>query len=938
MVDTTDTTMSGLVDDKKIRDLPLNGRSFDQLALLQPGVAVYHHHSGTSNVGTGTHFSVAGSRPAHNSFMLDGININDAAGQTPGSAAGNNLGVEAIREFKVLTNTYSAAYGRSSGAVVNVVTKSGTNRWHGSVFEFHRNSVLDAKNFFDQVEEDIPPFKRNQFGFSIGGPIVADKTFIFGTYEGLREGLSLPNVGIVINEAARNGSLPDLANPGQTLDVEVAPSAAAFFQFIPIPNGRDFGDGTAEFLSSPSRTSNEDYYSIRLDHTFSESNSLFGRYTIDDGEVVSPDKIVLYESAFENRHQSFVLEERAIFSPSFINTARVGFSRSFFENESLCLTQCPDSFIPGAQFGKFRFGQAQSGPAPITTIGTVNPEFVPYTTFQLTDDINLTRGAHAIQAGISVNRIHNNQVVNGTGTNGQFVFDTIEHFLMGAPDDFNADTVDSNRHRGVRHTLFGLYLQDAFNVSSNLTLNLGLRWEFATEVSEAAGRSAQLVNLSDPAFTTGLPLFNFTGHQIQPRIGIAWDPFGNGKTAIRAGAGIFHDQLVSFWYSLAASNLLPFTTTASLSSPPAIPFPNAFEGIGGPGAVPFGLPLDPDADVPMKIHYNLNIQHEIMPDTALTLAYVGSRGIHLPRSNDGNPTKFVTQPDGSRFWPLPFFIAGRLNPNFFLLLYTQNDVNSFYNSLQVSLNKRFSNNLQYQFSYTYSHSIDDGSQQLGSEGQNSPQNHSDVDNRKRDRSHSNFDVRHNFTTNATFDLPFGRGHDIGGSTEGAASFLISGWQLNGIVTLSDGVGLSALTGFNASQNGDVLNPDRPDLVSGRENSPVLGGPDQYFDPSAFAPQPRGTLGDLARNTIRGPGFANVDFAVTKSTQVVSGDSPVEIQFRAEIFNVFNRPNFGLPDPTIFNNPGNFVPTFLATPRGAAGRISQTTSTSRQIQFGLKVVF
>jgi hypothetical protein len=310
-----------------------------------------------------------------------------------------------------------------------------------------------------------------------------------------------------------------------------------------------------------------------------------------------------------------------------------------------------------------------------------------------------------------------------------------------------------------------------------------------------------------------------------------------------------------------------------------------------------------------------------------------------------NPACPAGSADGEKFWPLPFFLpffpepTGRLNENFFLLLYTQNDANSFYNSLQVSLNKRFSNNLQYQFSYTYSHSIDDGSQQLGSEGQNSPQNHRDPDNRKIDRGHSNFDIRHNFSANATFDLPFGPGQQIGGATSGLASFLISGWQLNGIVVLSDGVGLSPLTGFNASQNGDVLNPDRPDLVAGADNSPVLGGPDQYFDPTAFVPPTLGTLGDVARNSIRGPGFASVDFAVTKNTQLVGGDSPVDLQFRAEFFNIFNRANFGLPDPTLFNNPGiPFVPIEFATRRGRAGRISQTVSTSRQIQFALKILF
>ena len=935
LVQTTDAAMAGLVDDKKIRDLPLNGRSFEQLALLQTGVSVFHLTQHNSTVGTGTKISVAGSRPAHNNFILDGISINDSASQTPGSAGGSNLGVEAIREFEVLTNSYSAAYGRNSGVVINIVTKSGTNELHGSVFYFHRNSALDARNFFDidpanpTQRSDPAEFKRNQFGFSLGGPIVEDRTFIFGTYEGLRERLGLSNVGIVINQDARNGILP-------SGNVTVADSVKPFFPFIPLPNGRDFGDGTAEFLSAPSKSTDEDYFSVRLDHDISENHNIFGRYTFDQADVVTPDQIVLYRTVSDSRHQSFVLEERSILSPSFINTARVGFSRSFFEVQSECMTQCPDSFIPGRQFGKFRFGQAQSGPAPITTIGTDNPALAPYTTFQFGDDMNWTRGSHALQFGGKVTRIHNNMVINGTGTNGQYVFNTIEDFLTATPGQFNADTDGSNRHRGWRHTHFGFYVQDEFQYSPRLTFNLGLRWEFVTEISEAAGRTSQLVNLSDPAYTRGLPLFNFTGHQIQPRLGIAWDPFGDGKTAIRVGAGIFHDQLVAFWYNLAGSNLLPFTTTANHPLP--IPFPDAFDTLGGPGGTPFGLPLDPNAAVPMKIHYNLNIQQELRSDTVLTLAYVGTHGVHLPRSNDGNPTNFIFDDDGNKFWPAPFFVAGRLNPNFFLLLYTQNDVNSFYNSLQVSLNKRFSNNLQYQFSYTYSHSIDDGSQQLGSEAQNSPQNHSDVDNRKADRGHSNFDIRHNFVANGTFDLPFGRGHQIGGATSGLASFLISGWQFNGIVTLADGVGLSPLTGFNASNNGDVLNPDRPDLADGADNSPVLGGPDQYFDPMAFVPQPRGTLGDVARNAIRGPGFASVDFAVIKNTQLAGGDFPVDLQFRAEFFNIFNRANFGLPDPTLFNNPGPFTPTFLATRRGRAGRISQTVNTSRQIQVALKIIF
>ncbi len=958
LVNTTDTSMAGLVDDKKIRDLPLNGRSFEDLALLQPGVSIFRHAQSDSTVGSGTKFSVAGSRPAHNNFMLDGIAVNDAASSTPGSAGGNNLGVESIREFKVLTNTYSAAYGRNSGAIINVVTKSGTNQLHGSLFEFHRNSALDARNFFDadpanpDVRSDPPSFKRNQFGFSLGGPIQQDKTFIFGNYEGLREGKGLTNFGIVSNDNARNGFLPTFdANGNPVLDpngdpvlrqIVVADSVRPFLDFFPHVNGRDFGDGTGEFLSSPTRVSNEDYFVVRLDHEFSDSNSFFARYSFSDGELITPDQLLAFETTFLSRNQSMVLEERTIVSPTFINTVRVGFSRNALQIESLCITQCPDTFVPNKQFGKFRFGQAQSGPAPITTYGTDNPALAPYTTYQFGDDFNLTRGSHAIQAGGTVTRIQNNTVILGTATNGSYIFDTLENFLTGFPDRFSADTPLTNRHRGWRQTHAGFYIQDEFNYSPQLTFNLGLRWEFVTEINEVNGRESQLVNLSDPSYTEDLPLFNFTGHQIQPRIGIAWDPRGDGKTAIRAGAGIFHNQLVAYWYNLAGSNLLPFSKSVNVftfSAPPfsdptcCIPFPNAFDLVTEQ-TTPTGLPLNPDSAVPMFVQYNLNIQQEISSDTSLTVGYVGSHGSHLPRAVNANPNVFSLDQDGSKRWA-----AGRLprlNPNFALFLYTTNDVNSFYNSLQVSLNKRFSNNLQYQFSYTWSHSVDDGSQQLGSEATTSPQNHTDVDNRKADRGHSMFDVRHNFTANATFDLPFGSGQRWGSSTTGFAQAFISGWQINSIVSLADGSPVTLIDGFGRSNSGDFLNPERPNLVSGADNNPVLGGPDRYYDSTPFVIQEAGKFGDLGRATLIGPGFANVDLAVTKTTELAGGDQPVNLQFRAEFFNILNRPNFGFPDPTVFEAPpqGSTQPIR----RGAAGRITTSVNTSRQIQFALKILF
>jgi len=961
LVQTTDTTLSGLVDTKKIRDLPLNGRSFEQLALLQTGVTVVRHTLAGSVSGTGLKFSVAGSRPGSNNFMLDGMNINDAAGATPGSAAGNNLGVESIREFKVLTNTYSAAYGRNTGGVVNIVTKSGTNQWHGSVFEFHRNSALDARNFFDRDPEnplersDPPSFKRNQFGFTLGGPIKEDSTFIFGSYEGLREGLGLSNAAIVPNAAARpdssgNAMLPEFDSnglpTGGTIIVPVDPLIPTYLDFYPLPNDVDFGDGTGRFLSSPTKITNEDYFSIRFDHQLSDRNSLFARYSFQEADVIEPDSLEVFDTLFQSRSQSLVVEAKTIVSPTFINTLRFGGSRSFLERGSDDINGSPPPWIPGHDFGKIQFGTAGGASlAAITNLGTANPELFPYTSQTYSDDINWTRGSHGIQAGVAITRIQNNATVFGTGFNGQYLFDNLEEFLRARAARFESEAPGSNGRFGWRQTFVGLYIQDDFRFSPTLTFNLGFRLEWVNQITESGGRQAALLDLSDPAYTVGAPLFDQTSPQYQPRIGIAWDPFGNGKTAIRAGAGIFHDQLLGFWYNLAASNLNPFVVNGNVGPP--VPFPDAFDSVAG--GTPTVLSLEPQPNVPTKIQYNFNIEQELFPNTVLTVAYVGSRGTFLPRAAGANTSVPVILDDGSKFWPVPWFVTGRRNPDFFLMVDTKNDVNSFYNALQVSLNRRFSNSLQYQFAYNYSHSIDDGSQQLGSEAQNAPMNHTQHDNRKADRSHSTFDLRHNFTANASYDLPFGAGQSYGSGTSGLASKLISGWQVNTIISVANGTPRTIQVGYNNTTNGDFLQPERPDLVPGMSNSPIegstegcgtiaagtpLGTPDLYFDPCAFTLPQRGTFGDLARSSVIGPGYANVDLAFTKDTTF--GDSAVNVQFRAEFFNIFNRTNFDLPDPIMFlANPNPFLP---GTRRGAAGTISRTITTSRQIQFALKIIF
>lgn len=921
LVETTGTTLSGLVDDKKIRDLPLNGRSFEQLALIQTGVTAYRFSTAGETTGTGTKFSVAGSRTDQNSFMLDGVNINDATSGTPGSAAGNNLGVESIREFKVLTNTYSAAYGRNSGAVINIVTKSGTNAWHGTLFEFLRNSALDAKNFFDNPAKSIPAFKRNQFGFALGGPIKKDKTFIFGNYEGLRERLGLSYVATVPNAAARQGILPDPARPGQTRTVTVAESVKPYLAFYPIPNGRDFGDGTGEYLSAPSKSTDEDYTVVKFDQQFSDSDNFFARYSHDRTVVLTPDSLQVFQSKFHSRNQSLVLEEKKIFSSTFINTARFGFNRTFGDSEGEPIKGNPPVFIPGRKtIGSFNFGSSTGLATAVATLGTAFPVTTPFNTFQYSDDINWTRGAHSVQAGAQITRVQNNSILFGQ-YNGIYTFSSLEGLLLAQPTSFSGDLPASNRERGVRQTLYAFYIQDDIRYRANLAFNFGFRWEFMPTIQEVNGLTSQLVNLSDRQVTIGKPFFNYMGHQLQPRIGIAWDPFGNGKTSVRAGFGVFHDQPIGLFTDQAISNSLPFTA-AGLVTGANVTFPDPFRVLQS--FIPSLVRINPDGSVATKLQFNLNIQRQLSPNTVVTAAYVGSRGSHLTRSGDINLPLPVIRADGKKFWAagLP-----RQNTAFSSINEIQTDANSFYHSFQLSLNRRFSKNLQYQFSYTYARAIDDGSQQLQSQGTNSPQSQTQITQRGIDRGLSNFDIRHNAQINATVDLPFGRGQKWGSTATGVGSALVSGWQMSTIIGLATGPPRTITVGFNNSRDQDNQIPERPDLAPGRSNNPVLGGPDHYYDPTGFLLPEPGTLGNLGRATVIGPGFASVDLSVVKENHFGENRS---IQFRAECFNILNRPNFGLPDGIIFQAGG--------IRRGSAGRISSTVNPSRQIQFGLKVFF
>jgi len=359
LVDSTTSSLGALVDDRTVRELPLNGRSYDQLARLEPGVAVVGAPAGTSAFayGTGVRFSVAGGRSSANSFLLDGTDINDHANSTPGGASGFNLGVDGIREFKILTNSFPAEYGRASGGIISAVTMSGTNQLHGSAFEFLRNSALDARNFFDGSK--VPAFRRNQFGGSFGGPIKKDKTFFFGTYEGLRQGLGTSTIGILPDNAAKQGIFPSGTVP-------VNPVMKPFIALWPNPNGPDFGDGTAEFISSPTIATNEDYFMIRVDHQISEKMSIFGRYSYDKDSRPLPDALNLFGLNYTGDRQYSTFQVSNIVSPTVLNSFRFSYNRSFQTQTVISIVPglgvgSEFSFTPGEGLGNIQFGGGALG-------------------------------------------------------------------------------------------------------------------------------------------------------------------------------------------------------------------------------------------------------------------------------------------------------------------------------------------------------------------------------------------------------------------------------------------------------------------------------------------------------------------------------------------------------------------------------------------------
>jgi len=901
-VETTSAAVSTLIDQSQMRELPLNGRNFDQLILLAPGVQSYTSVSTSSSfTGRSNSYSIAGARPEGQSLLLDNENLQTFWNRGLASVLGTSLGVEAIGEFQTLTNTFGAQFG-GNGAVINAVSKSGTNAVHGSAYDFLRNSALDARNFFDPGNSS-PAFRKNQFGGSFGGPVKKDKAFFFVNYEGIRQLLGETKIAFVPDATVRASAVP-----------AVQPTLALF----PLPT-TVIGGGIGSIAEVANQIAHEDYVLARFDYTLSDKDSLFFRYLSDKANFVEPfsgSNLPLWPESDNSHNQFMTLEERRIISPSMINTLHLSFSRpvtSAATTNSVSALQ----FFPGA--GR-QDGQVTIGNGTIATIGgnAFTPFYLVQNKFTEGDDIFYTRGAHSLRFGIGVERSQAN-TASYYRAGAVWTFNSVADFLAG-----NAVTVNGalpgNPYavRDWREIHINPYFQDDWKVNAKLTLNLGLRYEFVTNPVENHNNLYAVVNLrTDKGFTNVPNVFasNPAAKNFDPRFGFAYDPFANHKTSIRGGFGIFHDPISQYVYAPGLWASPPYNV--GLQSFPTYPIPFSSVNPSLPSIQP-GYDYHTCA-TPYMIQYNLNIQREIAGMIA-SAGYVGSRGVHLFTGRDQNPPTATVDANG--VYHFASLVNGkivtnpRVNPALGLFPDVVPDTLSRYNSLQASLNRRLTRNVQAQVSYTWSHCTDTGST-FGSLNNNSPGSYSNPYNESVDKGLCSFDIRQVLRINSLVTLPF------------HGNALIEGWQLSGIFAVSSGLPLTITSGFDQAglQNG-VTN--RPNLLPGRSPDPIIGTVNKWFDPTAFALQPVGTLGNLGRDTVIGPGLTNLDLALLKETAIRKISEQFRVQFRAEFFNILNHANFGLPAAGVFLPTGAINPT--------AGRITNTVTTSRQIQFGLKILF
>jgi hypothetical protein len=975
-VQTASSEISATVNATTVRELPLNGRSWTDLAALQPGVDTIQTQpsfatgSDRGNRGFGQQLTISGARPQQNNYRLDGVSLNDYANGAPGSVLGGNLGVDAIQEFSVLTSNYSAEYGKTSGGVVNAITRSGTNKFHGSVYEFLRNSALDAKNFFEAGGAPKASFKRNQFGGAIGGPIVTNHTFFFVDYEGIRQSKGIANLDFVPSPQARTGSIHD-PNTGQPLTVAVDPAIQNYFALYPVPVA--CGLDVCPFTFNGKQVVNENFVTTRIDHKFSDRDSLFGTYLYDKTPYSSPDSFGNVGLTTLSSRQIVAVEETHSFTPTLVNAVRFGFNHEHVDNDSS--VQAINPAASNTALGAF----AGRNAAVVNVNGVLSPMsggvgglptyLYRWNSFQGYDDAFLTKGTHTIKFGATFERMLL-QVTALTDANGIWFFNDLPSFLQNQPTKFQGGVASSLTPRDLRQSIFGAYVQDDWRWRPNLTLNLGLRYEMATVPSEIHGKIANLRNLADPlpvcgtlvpgCSTTGSFFSNPTLRNFEPRIGFAWDPLHTGRMAVRGGAGLFDVLPLPYQFILLTTQSAPFFQYTSLKvGDPSLPQPLTFPLVN-PADISSNKLRSTYVDSNPKRNYitqwNLNVQYQVTPNVAAMLAYVGSRGVHQPFRVDEANLALPIKTSAGYLWP-----AGdsNINSSFGSIRGMFYQGRSYFNALEAQLAKRMSHGLQLQGTFTWGRSVDTSSATVAGDAFGNSISSLDWFDMKLTRGLSDFNVGRTIVVNGTWEVPTAK------SLSGPARWIADGWELGLIFTASDGVPFTPTWGTggdpaNTLSSDDFAFPNRLG-GPGCQTATNPGNPANYIRTQCFAIPTAPSLafwnanclggdptslqcfnlrGNAGRNSLIGPGITNLDFSIFKNNHIRRISENFNVQFRLEMFNILNHPNFAPPGPGD-GNTDIFSPSgasLAPSNNGTAGALLRTTIPERQIQFAIKFVF
>jgi outer membrane receptor protein involved in Fe transport len=932
LVDTSNSSVSGVIEERRIQELPLNGRDFSQLALVEAGVQAARTTNSSVQKGFGERIVIAGSKADQTGWLLDGTNIKSMSNfGTPGSASGLLLGVDAVREFQVLTSSYSAEYGGGSGGVISMVVKSGTNELHGTVFEFHRNDDLDARNYFDVGK---PPFVRNQFGFSLGGPIRRNKTFFFGNYESLRAREAFTEFVNVPDENIHRGLIPNAS--GGFTQVQIASSIMPYLPLWVLPNRglildsrTGFPTGRGEYMTVTSSQVNQNYFVTRADHRLGDNQSLFSRFTFDQGDDQRPNSASwISERIAETRTRYATVQYERIITPRFLATSRVAYNRTDLGEHSVLVTDYPESLRI------FNNKAPSLGYPDVTALGPGDGFRNVQNLYQGQQNFVHTGGNNTVKFGVDYQKVGLN-TDGGPRDFGSFTWDNVQTFLEDRVlSGFDMRAPGSSAQRTFVQHVVGLYVQDDWRWRPNFTWNLGLRYEPFTTPAEKHDRISVVKDwVTATEFDTGVPFWdNSSGKNFSPRVGFAWDPRGDGKTAVRGGFGMFYQVYLGSYYRTPAVKNPPFAAQFEQGIP-------TWNLAGAVGAVNRLAPLllsktmNPegfmetlqwDIDPAYEVKFNFTVERELPGNMSASAGYIGGRGNHLWRSAFTNIAVPVNI--NGRLTAIP----GTLRPNRNIGEGTHrySDVKSFYNALLLSVKKRFSRGFLFQTSYTLSKNIDDSTSGVGNTdyGDQRRTLYAYVDT-KGDRGLSGLHQGQSLTINGVWALP-------SPASSGIASYILGGWQASGIFTASDGnpfyVGSSGRqvpTIFGASAQ------VRPDWIGGdRAFSSAInpGDTEHYFDTSVFGIPAVNTLGNAGRNILIGPGHLNFDLNLVKNIPLPIKEGS-RLEFTGGFFNLFNNPSFGQPSSAVWNGTnGRPVPE--------AGRIRSVKNRARQIQLGLKLTF